>query len=150
MASKPHNIGELISDSLKSSMDSHDEKLSGKILAHNTQVKACNASRRKFTKAYKLQFLKDYAACANAPERGALLRREGLYSSRVSAWKNELCINRPATKKPHKNRSIKQLEREIEQLKKTLAQAEGIIHFQKKVSELLGLHTLPRDSNNVN
>lgn len=114
------------------------------------QVKASGAPRRKFTKAYKLQILTAYDACSNALERGALLRREGLYQGCISAWRNQLEMNTDGKKPAPKNRRTDHMTREIEQLKKKLAQAQAVIDLQKKVSELLGTHILSHDSSEVN
>ena len=51
------------------------------------QVKAVSRTRRTFTKAYKLKMLAAYDACSNQSERGALLRREGLYYARIADWR---------------------------------------------------------------
>jgi transposase-like protein len=114
------------------------------------QVKASVAPRRKFTKAYKLQILTSYDACSNALERGALLRREGLYQGCISAWRNQLEMNTDGKKTTSKGLRTDHMAREIEQLKKKLAQAQAVIDLQKKVSELLGTHILSHDSSEVN
>lgn len=114
------------------------------------QVKASGAPRRKFTKAYKLQILTSYDACSNALERGALLRREGLYQGCIYAWRNQLEMNTDGKKATSKGRRTDHMAREIEQLKKKLAQAQAVIDLQKKVSELLGTHILSHDSSEVN
>ncbi len=114
------------------------------------QVKASGAPRRKFTKAYKLQILTSYDACSNALERGTLLRREGLYQGCISAWRNQLEMNTDDKKATLKDRRTDHMAREIEQLKKKLAQAQAVIDLQKKVSELLGTHILSHDSSEVN
>jgi hypothetical protein len=106
------------------------------------------APRRRFDAAYKRRFLLAYNACTDASERGALLRREGLYHARIAAWRKELADGKLHDKKrsPNKLRTD-HLVRENERLKKKLAQAEAIIDLQKKVSELLGVHILPHESN---
>jgi transposase len=108
------------------------------------------APRRRFDVAYKRRILLAYNACSNAYERGALLRREGLYHARIAAWRQELANGKLSDQKqsPVKQRTD-HLVRENEQLKKKLAQAEAIIDLQKKVSELLGTHILPHESNEV-
>jgi transposase len=113
------------------------------------QVKATSTPRRKFTNAYKLQILTSFDACSNSSERGALLRREGLYHSRISAWRNQLGMNGDGRKATTNTRRTEHMVREIEQLKKKLAQAQAIIDLQKKVSELLGTHILSHDSSEV-
>ena len=52
----------------------------------STQVKA-TSPRRQFTAEYKLKCLAAYEACDNSLARGELLRKEGLYQSRISAWR---------------------------------------------------------------
>ena len=116
----------------------------------NPQVKASGAPRRKFTKAYKLQILTSYDACSNALDRGALLRREGLYQGCISAWRNQLGMNTEGKKPTSKSQRADHMAREIEQLKKKLSQAQAVIDLQKKVSELLGTHILSHDSSEVN
>ena len=84
----------LIKSQLDDSINNVQIELSGSAPS-DPQVKASGAPRRKFTKAYKLQILSAYDACSNALERGALLRREGLYQGCISAWRNQLRMNRP-------------------------------------------------------
>lgn len=116
----------------------------------DSQVKSKRqyAPRRRFDAAYKQRILTAYNACTNAMERGALLRREGLYHARIAAWRHELAKG----KLNDENRTSAKLRtdhlvREVAQLKKKLAQAEAIIDLQKKVSELFGTHILPHDNN---
>ncbi len=122
---------------------------SSKSTPSDPQVKTSVLPRRKFTKAYKLQILTSYDACSNALERGTLLRREGLYQGCISAWRNQLGMNGEGKKATCKHRRTDHMAREIEQLKKKLAQAQAIIDLQKKVSELLGTHILSHDSSEV-
>lgn len=104
------------------------------------------ATRRRFSANYKARIVEEAAACQKQGELGALLRKEGLYSSHLSAWRKQLKSHgvdglkakkrgRPAKTKGSA-REI-ELERESKQLKKRLAKAETIIAFQKKVHELL-------------
>lgn len=100
--------------------------------------------RRKFTAAYKLRILKEAESCTIQGQIGALLRREGLYSSNLTSWRRQ--VNQglipkkrgPVTQKadPHIRRNI-ELERENARLAHKLKQAELIIEVQKKVAELL-------------
>jgi transposase len=100
--------------------------------------------RRKFTAAYKLRILKEAESCTEQGQIGALLRREGLYSSSLTSWRrqvNEGLIPKkrgPAAQKPgpHIRRNA-ELERENARLTYKLKQAELIIDVQKKVAELL-------------
>ena len=102
------------------------------------------APRRKFSIEYKLKILEAYEACDNAMARGALLRKEGLYHSRLTAWRQQRDAGRLTPNKRSKSsKRVQQLSRQNAALKKKLAQAEAIIELQKKVSEILGTHILP-------
>lgn len=110
------------------------------------KVRRHYSPRRSFDTAYKLRVLSAYDACETIAERGALLRKEGLYHSRISAWKQQLNNSKlNSGRKKLKALRTDHLIRENEQLKKKLAQAEAIIDLQKKVSELLGRHILPSE-----
>jgi len=107
-------------------------------------------SRRRFAGAYKLEILQQAGACKEPGEVGALLRREGLYSSHLSAWRRqrdrgalrELSARkrgrRPEPPNPLAAR-VAELEREKRKLERRLHRAETIIEIQKKTSELLGI-----------
>lgn len=118
----------------------------------NPQVNAKQtAPRRTFTTEYKLKILAAYEACGNPLARGELLRSEGLYSSRISSWKQQRDAGRlGATNNKKATGKLQQLTRENAGLKKKLAQANALIELQKKVSELLGQHILPHDLNGEN
>jgi len=106
--------------------------------------------RRKFSTVYKLKILEAYDACDSALARGALLRKEGLYSSRISTWKKQLQNGKFISKKTPKSILLNQQQaREITSLKKKLAQAEAIIDIQKKVSQLLSISDLDHEKNEV-
>jgi transposase-like protein len=107
------------------------------------------AKRRRFTAEYKVRIL-DQADRCEPGEIGALLRREGLYSSHLTTWRRQREAGALAALAPHKRgpkpkpetlaqARLRELERENEQLRERLAQAETIIDVQKKVSSLLGL-----------
>lgn len=105
-------------------------------------------TRRRFTAEYKQRVVREADRCREPGEIGALLRREGLYSSILTAWRRQLRTHGvaglkakrrgPAAKPKPSAREI-QLEREKRQLEKRLAKAEAIIAFQKKVHGLLGI-----------
>lgn len=106
------------------------------------------AVRRRFTAQYKLRILKEADSCTEKGQIGALLRREGLYSSNLTTWQRQMEKGTldalsprktgPKGKRPDPSASrIAELERENERLKKKLRQAETIIEVQKKVSEIL-------------
>ena len=106
------------------------------------QVKVKNSTpRRTYDTEYKIRILSAFDNCENASERGALLRREGLYHSRICAWRQQQSNEKKASKK-NKGLRVDHLSRENEQLKKKLAHAEAIIDLQKKISNLLGEHPL--------
>lgn len=128
----------------------NDEVETTKIGSSDPQVKAASTPRRKFSNGYKLKILNVFDACSDALERGALLRREGLYHSRISAWRNQLNVSSGGKKNTSKNQRTDHMTREIDQLKNKLAQAQTIIELQKKVSELLGTHILSHDSSEKN
>ena len=114
-----------------------------------TEVVA-KAARRRFTAAEKQRVLREADRCTQAGELSALLRREGLYSSHLSAWREarrrgELAGLTPRARGPKakpvdpRDRKIAELERETRRLQARLERAEGLIAVQKKVSELLGI-----------
>lgn len=111
------------------------------------------ARRRRFSARYKLRILEEADACGEPGEVGALLRREGLYSSNLVRWRRardrgELDKPRWQEWKTEGGFSLQEevdgLRREKGRLEDRLAKAEAIIEVQKKLSELLGV-TLERD-----
>ena len=111
------------------------------------------ASRRRFTAKYKLQVLAEADHCASG-EIGALLRREGLYSSHLTTWRRQREVGALAALTPAKRgrkahtvdtqgQRVGELQRENERLRQRLVQAETIIEVQKKVSLLLGIDPGP-------
>ena len=106
------------------------------------------ANRRRFKAEYKLKILREVDACTEPGAVGALLRREGLYSSHVTSWRKQRDDGalkemsgrrRGPAKDPAKaeRREIERLQRENARLKKKLANAELVIDVQKKLSETL-------------
>ena len=106
--------------------------------------------RRRFTAAEKLRVLREADRCKRPGELGALLRREGLYSSHLSTWRaarqrGDLVglTPRPRGPKPQRpdprDRKIAELERELRRVTTRMERAEGLIAVQKKVSQLLGI-----------
>ena len=150
MISEINGVNESNSSTSKpsASIENNQTEIS-KAAPADPQVKAIRTPKRKFTNGYKLKILTAYDACSSASERGALLRRESIYHSRISAWRNQLGMNESGKKTVSKAARTAHLAREIEQLKKKLAQAQAIIDLQKKVSELLGTHILSHDSSEV-
>ena len=105
--------------------------------------------RRKFSAKYKRRILQEAAACTEPGELGALLRREGLYSSHLSTWRAQAERGRLAGLAPKKrgpkptrdarDKQIAELERENARLKQRAERAEALVEVQKKVSQLLGI-----------
>ena len=116
----------------------------------DTEVRP-KAKHRQFTAEYKKRILDEADACTTPPQRGALVRREGLYSSHLTAWRRQRAqgiLNGLAPKK----RGVKpnplalenaQLRTEIKHVEQQLRRAETIIEVQKKVSELLSVPAEP-------
>ena len=114
--------------------------------------------RRRFTAEYKLRILHEADRSTAPGELGALLRREGLYSSLLSTWRRQRDEGTLAGLTP-KRRGRKanpdapliaeneRLKRETQRLAAKLRQAETIIEVQKKLSEILGIPPPPPDSN---
>ena len=107
------------------------------------------AKRRTFSAEYKRRIVREADQCNEPGQVGALLRREGLYSSHLTDWRRQQAAGQLAGSKTTKRgRKAKQtteqkenarLRRENERLRQQLAQAELIIDAQKKVAELLEL-----------
>jgi transposase-like protein len=115
------------------------------------------AKRRRFTAEFKLEIVRAADAARDPGEVGALLRREGLYSSHLASWRKQYragALRGLAARKrgPARNRTspqvlrVQQLEREVARLTKRLEVAETIIAFQKKASEILGIDLERRES----
>ena len=115
------------------------------------------AKRRRFTAEYKARILRQAERCKSPGQVGALLRREGLYSSLLSEWRRQRDrAAKPVLEgtrrgpKPHgADPRIRQLEREKARLERRLAQAEAIIDIQKKVSEILGIPLAKIDGDEI-
>jgi hypothetical protein len=118
-------------------------------LAPNPEVPE-KRPRRKFTAKYKLKILTEADGCTEPGQMGALLRREGLYSSNLTTWRRQrdqgllhaLSPKKRGRKKKQKNplaEKVAQLEKQNRRLEHKLKQAELIIEAQKKMSEILGI-----------
>ena len=112
------------------------------------------AVRRRFTAEYKLRILREADRCTEPGQLGALLRREGLYSSHLNTWRQQRDEGTLVGLTP-KRRGRKampdapliaeneRLKRETQRLAAKLRQAETIIEVQKKLSEILGIPLPP-------
>src|SRR6266705_2528533 len=98
-------------------------------------------ARRRFTTAYKLAILKKADACSRHGELGALLRKEGLYSSHLVTWRQQRTIGLTPKKRGRKavtvDPEMKRLEQENRRLTTRLKKAEALLDCQKKLSSLL-------------
>ena len=114
--------------------------------------------RRRFTARYKLRILEEAEACTATGQLGALLRREGLYSSNLTTWRRQrtdgqlqaLSPKKRGRKPEHKNplaERVAQLEKENRRLEHQLKQAQTIIEVQKKISDILGIPQREQDNN---
>ena len=107
------------------------------------------AQRRRFTASEKLRILEEAEACTEPGEIGALVRREGIYSSSLSRWRRARDEGQLTALGPQQRgrklvtdaaltREVARLRRENKRLQARLGQAEAIIEVQKKLSQLLG------------
>lgn len=112
--------------------------------------------RRKFSAAYKRRILQELDACTKPGEVGALLRREGLYSSTLTRWRRAREAGELEGLSPKKRgrrsrerdplaEEVEELRRENVRLQQRLKQAEKVIEVQKKVSEILGIPLESKD-----
>lgn len=111
--------------------------------------------RRRFSAEEKLRILKEADSCTKPGEQGALLRREGLYSSHLTEWRRarergELDALAPK-KRGRKPAAVNPLEKQVSELTRALQKAEArakraeaLVELQKKLSELLGIQ-LPKE-----
>lgn len=115
----------------------------------DTEVVA-KAQRRRFTAEYKLRVLGEADRCQAPGELGALLRREGLYSSHLTSWRAArrrgelagLSARRRGPKprvRDERDARIEVLERELKRWRTRAERAETLVEVQKKVSTLLGI-----------
>ena len=122
---------------------------------HEIEVTA-KARRRRFTLDYKRKIVREADACKTPGAVGALLRREGLYSSHLTTWRaarerGELAGATPNKRGPaprvvdRRDKRIADLEREATRWRKRAERAEALVEVQKKVAALLGtpLNTEP-------
>ena len=107
-------------------------------------------TRRRYTAEYKHRILREAVACTRPGELGALLRREGLYSSNLTVWRKQrerreiegLSQKKRGPSSKEKNplaAKVATLERENRRLRARSERAEGLVELQKKVSEILGI-----------
>ena len=110
----------------------------------NPEVLERSAGRRQFSAKYKAKILAEYDALPRL-ERGAMLRREGLYSSLMTTWLRQRdegareALARPAgrQKADPRDREITGLKREVDRLESELDKSRRVIEIQGKLSALL-------------
>ena len=113
---------------------------------------AAVAKRRQFSSSEKRRILAEADRCSEVGEIGALLRREGIYSSYLTTWRKQREVAERAALEPQKRgrkadpalaetQRVAELTQQVEQLRRQLVQAETIIDVQKKLCTLLGLPT---------
>ena len=111
------------------------------------------AKRRRFTAKYKLRILEEADACQAPGEVGALLRREGLYSSQLTQWRRARregslkALSKPRGPKGRRRDEAavenEQLRKENARLRRRLEQANTILEIQEQASEILGVPLNP-------
>ena len=115
----------------------------------DTEVPA-RARRRRFSADYKQKILREAGQCRQPGEIGALLRREGLYSSHLAAWRAArasgeragLEAKRRGTKprvRDGQAERVAELEREVTRWQRRAERAEFLVELQKKVAAILGI-----------
>jgi len=122
---------------------------SGMIPVVSTEI-AVKPTRRKFTAEYKLKILQETDQCRPG-DVGAVLRREGLFSSQLATWRREREIGlmqgldpRRRGRKPHPLESENaQLKKKLARTERKLEEAEIILETQKKLCQLFGMNPLP-------
>lgn len=118
------------------------------------------ANRRSYTADYKRRILREVEGCKEYGQVGALLRREGLYSSNLTAWRRQaergtldaLSSKKrgPKARKPDPSvRRITEQEKEIHKLRARLRKAELIIDAQKKIAEIFQLSRDQKDGEDL-
>ena len=112
--------------------------------------------RRRFNAEYKARILREADQLTEPGQLGALLRREGLYSSHLSMWRKQRdeaalagLVPKRRGRKPDPNAELmsenQRLVRENAKLMRKLRRAEAILDVQKKLSEILGIELPPND-----
>jgi transposase-like protein len=105
--------------------------------------------RRRFTASYKAKIVREAATCTHPGQVGALLRREGLYSSQLAAWRLRYQHGEEAGlqenkrgRKPKQSALEKEnarLSKQLQRTEKELTKAKLIIELQKKIADILGI-----------
>lgn len=130
-----------------------DSKINGRVPGADANPELVErAKRRRFTPEYKLRILREADACRRPGETGALLRREGLYSSHLAGWRKQrdqgaltaLGRKRGRRKPNPLEAENAELRRRLARTDAELAKARKVIEVQGNVSALLGELLEPR------
>ncbi len=117
---------------------------------HGPEIEvAAKATRRRFAVEYKRKIVREADGCKTPGAVGALLRREGLYSSHLTTWRaarerGELAGPKPMKRGPAtgvvdaRDKRIAALERETTRWRTRTERAEALIEVQKNIAALLG------------
>jgi transposase len=114
-------------------------------------------TRRLYTAGYKLRILQEADACKDTGGIGKLLRREGLYSSNLGKWRQELAQRTLTALEPRKRgrraepknplaSKVAELERVVKRQGAQLKHQQLLLEIQKKMAELLGASAMPSDN----
>jgi transposase len=134
---------------MKMSQEKQNQRYSN---GHNQQIEPdpevrVTGKRRQYSQPYKLQVLAEAEQCKQG-EMGALLRREGLYYSTLSKWRQQQAEGKLDGRRAkikavqtEQAQELKRLQRENVRLQARLEMAEAIIEVQKKLAKLLGLQS---------
>ena len=145
---EPERRGDERSEAPRSGGSSPIER-AGAPVAPDPEVSARHV-RRRFTTAYKLGILRKADACTGHSELGALLRKEGLYSSHLISWRQQRATGLTPKKRGRKavaiDPQVKKLEQENRCLTTQLKKAHALLDFQKKLSSLLQIPLIPFES----
>ena len=110
---------------------------------------AAKPKRRRFTAQYKRDILAQADACTQTGELSALLRREGLYSSHLTKWRQARASGELAALEPKKrgrkpktvdprDAKIAELEKQLTKERARRERAEALVEIQKKLAAMLG------------
>lgn len=117
----------------KSSISSQNKRVPSPDPEVNTKK-----SRRRFSKDYKLKILKEIDEATQPGQKGAILRREGLYSSNITYWHKQMDQGKLDKKRTSKHQKrIAELSKQNRKLRKELNQTKIIIEAQKKILQIL-------------
>ena len=117
---------------------------------------AARPKRRQFSADYKLAILEEYERITEDGGKGALLRREGLYTSHIVEWRRARDCGALAglgpKERPSKNNplaaELARTKRRAERAEAELAKTRLVVEIQGKVSELLGQLLTESDEEN--